>query len=211
MPNAQCPIIEAQLVITDVKIIVATGNPGKLREMQEYLSDLDWELQLKPEEIEIEETGDTFMTNACLKASGVAKALGEWAIADDSGLRVEALGGAPGIYSARYGQTNAQRIERVLTELGDRQNRQAQFVCAVAIARPDGTIALQSEGICQGEILREPRGAGGFGYDPIFYVPRQQQTFAQMQPEVKRRISHRGRAFADLLPKLRLNFGAPES
>lgn len=185
------------------KLIVATGNPGKLREMQEYLSELDWELQLKPKALEIEETGTTFMANACLKASGVAKATGEWAIADDSGLMVDALEGAPGIYSARYDETDAKRIERVLRELGNTQNRQAQFVCAVAIARPDGTISLQTEGICRGEILHEPCGTGGFGYDPIFYVPQQQQTFAQMQPEVKSQVSHRGRAFADLLPRLR--------
>ena len=186
-----------------MKLVVATGNPGKLHEIQEYLTDLDWELRLKPDELEIEETGKTFEANACLKASQVAKALGEWAIADDSGLAVEALGGAPGIYSARYGKTDTERIERVLRELGDSANRQAQFVCAIAIAQPDGAITLQSEGICRGEILDQPRGTGGFGYDPIFWVPEQQQTFAEMKPEVKRHISHRGRAFAELLPLLR--------
>jgi XTP/dITP diphosphohydrolase len=185
------------------KLIVATENPGKLREIQEYLTGFDWELQLKPDDLDIEETGDTFIANACLKASQVARALGEWAIADDSGLEVEALGGAPGIYSARYGKTDRERIERLLKELGDSENRRAQFVCAVAIARRDGSIAALVEGTCPGEILREPRGTEGFGYDPIFYVPQQQQTFAQMQPEVKRKFSHRGRAFEKLLPKLR--------
>ncbi|OKH20516.1 non-canonical purine NTP pyrophosphatase, RdgB/HAM1 family [Hydrococcus rivularis NIES-593] len=185
------------------KLIVATGNPGKLREIQEYLTGFAWELQLKPDDLDIEETGDTFIANACFKASQVARALGEWAIADDSGLEVEALGGAPGIYSARYGKTDQERIERLLKELGDSENRRAQFVCAVAIARRDGSIAAFVEGTCPGEILREPCGTGGFGYDPIFYVPQQQQTFAQMQPEVKRKLSHRGRAFEKLLPKLR--------
>jgi XTP/dITP diphosphohydrolase len=189
--------------MTDRKLlVVATGNPGKLKEMQVYLQDLGWELQLKPEELEIEETGETFMANACLKASEVAKATGKWSIADDSGLMVDALKGQPGIYSARYGKTDADRISRLLTELGSEQNREAQFVCAIAIARPDGTIALQVEGICRGEILHTPRGTGGFGYDPIFYVPAQQQTFAEMTSDVKRSHSHRGRAFQALVPQM---------
>jgi XTP/dITP diphosphohydrolase len=183
-------------------LVVATGNPGKLREMQAYLADSGWDLTLKPEELEIEETGDTFAANACLKASQIAKATGQWAIADDSGLQVDALNGAPGVYSARYAPTDAERIARVLGELGDEVNRQAQFVCAVAIARPDGAIALQSEGICRGEILHAPRGDGGFGYDPIFYVPEKQLTFAEMTPQLKKSISHRGKAFTALFPQL---------
>ncbi|MDJ0843928.1 RdgB/HAM1 family non-canonical purine NTP pyrophosphatase [Crocosphaera sp.] len=184
-------------------LIVATSNPGKLQEMQEYLMELNWTLKLKPPELEVEEIGKTFLENAILKASQVAKALGEWAIADDSGLAVEALNGAPGLYSARYGNTDLGRIERVLRELGDNRNRRAQFVCAIALARPDGFIALETEGICQGEILKTPQGREGFGYDPIFYVPPYRQTFAQMTPELKRDISHRGQAFMKLLPKLK--------
>ena len=184
------------------KLVVATGNPGKLREMQAYLVDSGWELTLKPEELEIEETGDTFAANACLKASQVALATGNWAIADDSGLQVDALNGTPGVYSARYGKTDPERIARLLSELGVSVHRGAQFVCAVAMARPDGAIALQSEGVCRGEILHAPRGQGGFGYDPIFYVPELQFTFAEMTPELKRSISHRGKAFAALLQKL---------
>ncbi|MEO6860933.1 MAG: RdgB/HAM1 family non-canonical purine NTP pyrophosphatase [Microcoleus sp.] len=183
-------------------LVVATGNPGKLKEMQLYLQDLGWELQLKPEELEIEETGETFIANACLKASEIAKATGQWSIADDSGLMVDGLDGQPGIYSARYGSSDADRISRLLKELGNEPNRGAQFVCAIAIARPDGTIALQVEGICRGEILLTPRGTGGFGYDPIFYVPAQQQTFAEMTPDIKRSHSHRGRAFQALLPQM---------
>ncbi|MEG4574970.1 RdgB/HAM1 family non-canonical purine NTP pyrophosphatase [Microcoleus sp. N3A4] len=183
-------------------LVLATGNQGKLKEMQVYLQDLGWELQLKPEELEIEETGETFIANACLKASEVAKATGQWSIADDSGLMVDALDGRPGIYSGRYGKTDADRIDRLLKELGSEQNRQAQFVGAIAIARPDGTIAVQVEGICRGEILQTPRGTGGFGYDPIFYVPAQQQTFAEMTPEIKRSHSHRGRAFQALIPQI---------
>lgn len=184
------------------KLIVATSNPGKLPEMQEYLDGGEWELQLKPPDLEVEETGLTFAANARLKASTVAKAVGEWAIADDSGLAVDALQGAPGIYSARYGQTDSERIARVLQELGDSANRQAQFICALAVARADGAIVAEAEGICSGEILTTPRGSYGFGYDPIFYVPEYGQTFAQMSPELKQRVSHRGLAFAELLSKL---------
>ncbi|ACK68826.1 non-canonical purine NTP pyrophosphatase, rdgB/HAM1 family [Gloeothece citriformis PCC 7424] len=184
-------------------LIVATSNPGKLRELQDYLTEIDWELQLKPKELEIEETGATFLDNACLKASQVAKTMGQWAIADDSGLAVDALGGAPGIYSARYGNTDQERIDRLLKEIGSNPNRKAQFICVIAIARPDGSIALNAKGVCQGEILIAPRGTKGFGYDPIFYVPTQQQTFAEMSPEVKHKISHRGKAFEILLPALK--------
>lgn len=170
--------------------------------MQAYLANLGWQLTLKPAELEIEETGDTFAANACLKASQVAQATGNWAIADDSGLQVDALNGAPGVYSARYGKTDKERIARLLGELGDEPNRQAQFACAIAIARPDGAIALQAEGICRGEILHAPRGTGGFGYDPIFYVQAEKMTFAEMTPELKRKISHRGQALLALLPLL---------
>lgn len=183
-------------------LIVATSNPGKLREMQAYLKDTGWELQLKPEELEIEETGDTFAENACLKASQIAQATGHWAIADDSGLQVDALNGSPGVYSARYGKSDSDRIERLLRELGSEVNRKAQFMCVVAIASPDGNIAIQVEGICPGEILHAPRGDGGFGYDPIFYVPEKQLTFAEMTPELKKSVSHRGKAFSTLLPQL---------
>lgn len=184
------------------RLVVATSNPGKLREIQAYLNDPAWELVLKPPELEIAETGTTFLANAHLKAAGVAQAMKEWAIADDSGLEVQALNGAPGIYSARYGKTDVERINRLLQELGNETNRKAQFVCAIALARPDGSIALETVGTCKGEILDAPRGTQGFGYDPIFYVPEQNMTFAQMPPEVKHCLSHRGQAFQAFLPQL---------
>ena len=183
--------------------MVATSNPGKLKEIQEYLTGLPWELELKPQELDIEETGTTFIANARLKASEVAKVLNKWSIADDSGLAVDALNGAPGLYSARYGKTDEDRINRLLKELGNTQNRQAKFVCAIAIANPEGRIVLETEGICSGEILTSPRGDGGFGYDPIFYVPAEAKTFAQMSSDVKSKISHRGVAFAQLMPDLK--------
>jgi len=187
----------------DRHLVVATSNPGKLLEMETYLLGTGWTLELKPADLDIEETGNSFAANACLKASQVAEAMGEWAIADDSGLEVDHLDGAPGIRSARYGDTDATRIERVLQELGDAENRSAQFVCAIALARPDGSIALQSEGICRGKILHVPQGNNGFGYDPIFYFPQHQLTFAEMTPGAKRAVSHRGRAFRTLLPQLK--------
>lgn len=183
-------------------LVVATGNPGKVRELQAVLANLDWELRAKPAELEVEETGDTFAANACLKAAEVARATGEWAIADDSGLEVMALKGAPGVYSARYGSSDLERIQRLLTELRDHQDRSAQFVCVIAVACPDGTIAVQTEGICSGEILNTPQGQGGFGYDPVFYVPEYQQTFAEMPLELKQSISHRGKALQSLIPQL---------
>lgn len=186
----------------DTILVVATGNPGKLREMQTYLADFPWQLELKPDGLEVEETGTTFTENACLKASEVAKATGQWSIADDSGLRVDALDGMPGVYSARYADTDGARIQRLLEELEGQPNRHAQFVCVIALARPDGTIALTSEGICHGEITTQPQGAGGFGYDPIFYVPEQGMTFAQMPATLKHSISHRGLAFATFRSQL---------
>ncbi|MBF2034395.1 MAG: RdgB/HAM1 family non-canonical purine NTP pyrophosphatase [Leptolyngbyaceae cyanobacterium T60_A2020_046] len=184
-------------------VVVATGNPGKLKEMNTYLAELGWTLVLKPDALDVEETGTTFLENARLKASVVAKATGQWAIADDSGLSVDALDGAPGIYSARYGNTDADRIARLLNALEKAPDRTASFACAIALARPDGTIALETEGYCPGEIAPAPKGSGGFGYDPIFYVPSAGKTFAEMTAEEKERLSHRGVAFAQLMPALR--------
>jgi XTP/dITP diphosphohydrolase len=195
-------------------VIVATGNPGKLKEMQVYLTELGWQLELKPDAIDIEETGATFLENARLKAAGVARALNQWAIADDSGLEVHALNGAPGIYSARYAENDQARIDRLLKELaasGDGQDpaqrndrdRSAQFVCALALANPSGDIVLETEGICPGEILFEPQGTGGFGYDPIFYLPALGKSFAEMSPAQKEANSHRGIAFAQIMPHLK--------
>ncbi len=183
-------------------LLVATQNPGKLKEMQHYLRDLPWELALMPADLAIEETGQSFHENAVLKASQTAQRTGQWAIADDSGLEVDALDGAPGIYSARYAKTDAERIGRLLIELKDEPNRGAQFVCVIAIANPKGEVVAESHGICRGEILLAPQGEQGFGYDPIFWVPDCGKSFAQMDKDQKRQISHRGRAFAAILPQL---------
>lgn len=183
-------------------LIVATGNPGKLKEMQAYLQPLNWHLELKPDNLDIEETGSSFIENARLKARGVAAALGQWAIADDSGLQVDALGGAPGIYSARYAATDQACIDRLLQEMSGVKDRSAQFVCAIALANPAGTIVLETEGICQGEILTQPQGKEGFGYDPVFYLKEIGQTFGEMSAQQKEICSHRGIAFHQLMPIL---------
>jgi XTP/dITP diphosphohydrolase len=184
-------------------LVLGTGNPGKLREMQQYFDAASpWTLELKPPEIDVDETGTTFLANACLKASETAIATGKWSIADDSGLAVDALDGAPGIFSARYGVDDADRIARLLRELSDKETRSAQFVCAIAVASPDGKVVIQEVGICPGEILHEVQGDGGFGYDPVFFVPEAEMTYAQMPDEVKRCLSHRGRAFEKVMPQL---------
>jgi len=182
-------------------LIIASSNYGKVVEFQSYLSAQGFQLIPKPNEIDVEETGDSFLANAHLKASQVALATGEWAIADDSGLEVNALNGSPGIYSARYGENDAERIDRLLFELGNELDRQAQFVCAIAVASPDGSISADAVGICAGEILLAPRGEHGFGYDPVFYVPEYALTFAQMTPDLKAKISHRAKALELLRPK----------
>ena len=184
------------------KLVIASGNTGKIKEFRDYLADLGITLILKPDSIDVEETGATFIENAHLKASQVAISTGEWAIADDSGLEVMALNGAPGVLSARYADTDSDRINRVLSELKDQANREAQFVCAIAIASPDGVIVADAVGLCKGAIADAPRGNGGFGYDPIFLIPEFQQTFGEIPPEVKAKISHRANALAILRDKL---------
>ncbi len=190
-------------------IVLASGNAGKVDEFQAFFAEFGLNLALKPPDLEIEETGETFAENARLKASGVAAATGQWALADDSGLEVMALDRRPGVYSARYGRSDAERIARVLHELGDRPDRQAQFVCAIAVAAPDGGVVAEALGICTGEILHAPRGDRGFGYDPIFYVPELGQTFGELSAAEKHRLSHRARAMALLRPQIQaIDFGS---
>jgi XTP/dITP diphosphohydrolase len=184
------------------QIVIASGNTGKIKEFRNYLADFGMTLIPKPDSIDVEETGSTFMENAHLKASQVAIATQSWAIADDSGLEVMALNGAPGVMSARYADSDRERIERILQELAPHANREARFACAIAIAAPDGTIAADAFGVCQGAIAEAPRGNGGFGYDPIFLVPDLQQTFGEIAPEVKAKISHRANALSLLRSKL---------
>lgn len=183
------------------QVVLATGNSGKISELKALLQPAGWEILAKPVDLEVEETGTSFDENACIKALRVAKLMGTWALADDSGLEVDALDGAPGVYSARYGSNDTERIRRLLDELRGKTNRGARFVCAVALATPE-RVLLTVEGICEGKILSELRGTGGFGYDPVFWVPGLGKTFAELTAEEKATVSHRGRAMAALLVRL---------
>ena len=190
-----------------MKFVLASNNQKKLKEMREILSALGYEVLSQQEaglSLEVEETGVTFAENAMLKANAAAKALGMPAIADDSGLEVEALFGAPGVYSARYGGeglTDADRVQLLLKNMKQMEHRKAKFVSSIACIFPNGDILL-SKGECYGEILREPRGEGGFGYDPVFYMPECGMTMAELSPEEKNRVSHRGIALRAFKQKL---------
>lgn len=191
-------------------LVVASRNRKKVRELAALLSGLPLELVSAadfPAAPEVEETGQTFAENAVLKAATVAVATGHWTLADDSGLAVDALDGAPGVYSARYAgpQANdAQNNEKLLAQLRDVPDlrRGAQFVCCLALADPAGRIRAQVEGHCRGRLLHEPRGQNGFGYDPLFLIAEYHQTFAELSLAVKSVLSHRARAFAHIRPEL---------
>jgi XTP/dITP diphosphohydrolase len=190
------------------KIIVGTRNAGKIREIQTALADLPFVVTGLPDmDIpEIEETGTTFQENAIIKARYYCQYTGEYCLADDSGLEVDALGGAPGVYSARYSGENASdagnnaKILAALQETPQR-DRTARFRSVLALAGPDGSLLL-TDGVCEGVILVEARGTGGFGYDPLFYIPALGKTLAEMTVEEKNRISHRGNALHVFKQKL---------
>jgi len=184
-------------------IVLATRNQGKVLEFQEMLKGYPVEIRCLADFgpiPEVEEDGETFDDNAYKKALFTAKVLGLPAMADDSGLVVEALHGEPGVRSARYagpGATDQDNIDKLLTELQGEQNRQAAFHCVVSIAVPSGP-ALTYEGTCPGVITEEAQGEGGFGYDPVFYCPELGKTFAQASMAEKNRVSHRGKALAEI-------------
>lgn len=184
-------------------LVIATRNKGKTVEIKDLLKRFPVEIKnlddfgpIPP----IAETGDTFDENAYRKASFTARVLGLPALADDSGLSVAALGGAPGVYSARYAgedATDKERYSKLLEEMKGRQDRRAAFECVVSIAVPSGP-ALTYEARCEGLIAKSPSGSRGFGYDPIFFYPPYKKTFAELTLEEKNRISHRGKAFAEI-------------
>lgn len=188
-----------------MELVLASGNPGKLREIRAIMEPLGVVVLPAAElgfDQEVAETGDTFEANALLKARAVCAALGRPALADDSGLAVEALGGAPGVYSARYAgekaddASNNQKLLEALARVPI-ERRQAAFVCVMACVRPDGA-ELTTEGRLTGVIAERPAGEGGFGYDPLFLIPGDGRTVAQLSAGEKNAISHRGRALARL-------------
>ncbi len=190
-------------------MILASNNAKKLLEMQEILGKLGIELVSQRAygiNLEVEETGITFAENAYLKASAITALTGLAAVADDSGLVVEALSGAPGVYSARYGgdscRSDEERTSLLLKNMEGKTDRRAKFVSAIACTLPDGRVIRAQGEIC-GLLTACPMGAGGFGYDPVFYVPEAGLTMAQMTAAQKNGISHRARALADFQEKLK--------
>jgi XTP/dITP diphosphohydrolase len=184
------------------ELLLATSNEGKLREAREILNHLAFQFLSLSDFASIQpvaETGVTFIENASLKAIGYANQVHALTLADDSGLEIEALGGSPGVWSARYLSETASYSDRnrsLLAELADKENRSARFVCAIAIAGADGLLLNVSTGTCDGRIAAAPRGLGGFGYDPIFIPDGFDMTFAELPADVKNQISHRARALA---------------
>lgn len=192
-----------------VRLLIATRNEGKLREYEELLAGLPLTLTfLSRERIleEVEEAGETFSQNAILKAEGYARISGLLTLADDSGLEVDALGGEPGVHSARYAgpaATDEDRYQLLLERMRDVpwEERGVRFRCVIAVAQPTEGV-YTAEGVCEGLIAFSPQGEHGFGYDPIFYLPECHRTMAQLPPEVKNRMSHRARADEGIKPVL---------
>jgi non-canonical purine NTP pyrophosphatase (RdgB/HAM1 family) len=192
------------------RILVATGNAHKAKEFRQMLATsgrLRWDdLSAHPNAVEVPETGETFLDNACLKATGYARQFGTWALADDSGLEVDVLGGKPGVYSARWaamhdaGKGDADNNALLLRQLDDvpDDRRTGRFVCALALSDPTGQIVLTVRGEVEGLVLRAPRGANGFGYDPLFLLPDRGVTTAELSADEKHAVSHRGNALAQL-------------
>ena len=194
-----------------MKVVLASKNPHKLVEINKITEKFGIELVLQSElgiDLDVEETGTTFEENSFIKAEAVMKATGLPALADDSGIAVDALNGEPGIYSARYGfDENLDDWGRLLLLLKNTEHvpdgqRQAQFVCVITMVTPDGQV-IQSRGEIHGELLREARGENGFGYDPIFYYPPYGKTTAEMSPEDKNQVSHRANALKGFYDKMK--------
>ena len=193
-----------------MKVVLASKNQHKLQEMQQILGQYGLEVVLESDlglDIEVEETGTTFEENSMLKAKAVQQAAGITALADDSGLQVDALNGAPGIYSARFGgernKSVRARLEYLLELMKDvpQEQRTARFVSVITMLRPDGS-SIVARGTCEGVIALAPHGSNGFGYDPVFFVPQEGCTFAQLKSERKNEISHRANALKNFVEQL---------
>ena len=195
------------------EILIATKNAGKVAELRELFTGVPIKFKYLhdfPEIADVAETGTTFEQNAVLKAAGYARRTGISAIADDSGLEIEFLDGAPGVYSARYGGEDlsfSEKMVLILAQMKNAESRRARFSCVMVLAGSEGETLCSAEGVCMGSIAESPLGAGGFGYDPIFIPDGFGTTFGQLPPAVKQQISHRGRA-AMLIRRYLLHFNA---
>lgn len=190
-----------------MKIVLASSNEHKVKEINEIVAGSGLEFILPPVGFDPVENGATFEENSLIKAKEAWKLARTWTLADDSGLCIEALGGKPGIYSARYAETPQKRIERVLKEMDGINNRKAYFACAMTLINPEGSVEFTHTGICDGFITTEARGQHGFGYDPIFLVKNSDRTMAELDDDEKNRISHRSialRAVLDYINAARL-------
>ena len=183
-------------------LYLASKNKGKIKEYKKLLVGVNCKLFLQPESLEVEEDGLTFRDNAIKKASEVSRKTNNFSIADDSGICIAALDGKPGIYSSRYAENDQKRIERVLKELDGVQNRSAFFIANICVCSPIGEVIIESEAKCYGNIVLNPRGEGGFGYDSIFEEISSRLTFAEMDNDLKDTFSHRGKALKKVIPDL---------
>ena len=186
-----------------MKIVLASSNKHKVQEINDIVEGTGLEFILPPEGFDPVETGKTFEENSYIKAHAAWGLSKTWVLADDSGLCIDALKGKPGIYSARYAETPALRIERVLKELEGIKDRNAHFTCSMTLLNPQGEIEYKVQGICEGGIIKETRGTNGFGYDPIFLVKGDTRTMAELSEEEKNQVSHRSNALRKILEHLK--------
>jgi non-canonical purine NTP pyrophosphatase (RdgB/HAM1 family) len=192
------------------ELVIASGNQHKIRELVEMLEAVRLRVLAQPEGLEVEETGATYAENARLKAETVARLTGHWTLADDSGLSVDALGGAPGVYSARYAPTDGERIARLLKEMEGSLYRSAALITALALADPSGTTVLEAEGICRGEILHRPVSAPGYGYNRVLYVREAGCTLAELPSHLLHKLGSRAKAARQIAPGLRQLLGVDD-
>lgn len=188
-----------------MKIVLASSNEHKVKEINEIVAGSGIEFILPPDGFDPVENGETYEENSLIKARAAWELSKTWSLADDSGLSIDALGGAPGIHSARYAETVQKRIERVLNELAGVKDRTARFICCMTLVNPKGEVAFSSKGICEGSIIESQRGVNGFGYDPIFLLENSDKTIAELTDEEKNEISHRSKALRQVVDFIKRN------
>ena len=189
-----------------MQIVLASSNPHKVKEINEITENHGITFVLPPDGFDPVEDGTDFKENSLIKAKAAWELSHNWTLADDSGLCIDALKGKPGIYSARYAETPQKRIDRVLSELKDEKDRTAHFTCVMTLISPNGDIALQAEGICEGSIVKQQRGKNGFGYDPIFLLKNSDKTMAELSDDEKNQVSHRSKALRQVIDYLKLRY-----